>query len=69
LHSQLEPENDTCVIPEVALVVVASGKAVSEPSENEIKLRRPDGDGFAQWDVNSSANNEIPSIIARSRGG
>ena len=66
--SQLEPKNDPSVVPEIALVIVAAGKAVSKPGENEIKLRRPNGDGFAQWDVDSSANDEIPCIVARSQG-
>jgi hypothetical protein len=62
---QLEPENDPSVVPEVALVIITLGKAVSKTSQNKIKLRWPDGDGFAQWNVNSSANNKIPSIVAR----
>jgi hypothetical protein len=67
-RSKLEPENDTSVVPEVALVVIATTKAIAESSQHKIKLCRPNGDGFAQRDVDSSANNEIPSIIARSQG-
>jgi hypothetical protein len=66
---QLEPENDSSVVPEVALVVIATSKAIAEPSQHKIKLCRPNGDGFAQRDVDSSANNEIPSIVAWTRGG
>ena len=64
-NAQLEAKNDASVVPEVALVVIASRKGVAEPSQHEIKLRRPDGDGFAQWDVDASANDEIKSIVAR----
>lgn len=66
--SLLEPENDACVVPEVALVVIAAAKTVSEPGEKKIKFRRPNCDRFAKWDVNSSANDEIPRIVVRSRG-
>jgi hypothetical protein len=65
---QLEPENDSSVVPEVALVVVATTKAIAESSQHKIKLCRPNGDRFGQWDVDSSSNNEIPSIVARSQG-
>ena len=66
--SKLEPKNDSSDVPEIALVIVAAAKTVSEPGENEIKVRRPDGNGFAQWDVDSSTNDEIPCIVTRSRG-
>ena len=62
--SRLEPENDASVVPEVALVGIAGGKVIAEAGEHEIKLRRSDGDGFAQWDVYSSANDEIPGVVA-----
>ena len=42
--SQLEPENDASVVPEVALVVVASRKGIAEAGQHKIKLRWPDGD-------------------------
>lgn len=66
--SQLETENDASVVPEIALVIVAAGKAVPKPGEDVIKFRRPNGDGFAQWDIDSSPNDEIPCIVARSQG-
>ena len=67
--SQLEAKNDASVVPEVALVVIAASKGVAKPSQHEIKLHRSDGNGFAQGDVESSANHEIPRIIAWIRGG
>jgi len=61
--SQLEAENDTCVVPEVALVVIALSKLFqSESEQNQTALA--DGDRLAQGDVDTSANDEIKSIIA-----
>src|SRR5690242_9685122 len=65
--TKLEPEYDACVVAEVALVVIAARKGVAEPSQHEIKLCRPECDGFAQRDVDSSTNDEIKCIVARSR--
>ena len=62
---QLEPENDARVVAEVALVVVAFGKIVAEASQKKVNLRRPNSDGFAQGDVEPSANEEIKGIVAR----
>ena len=66
---QLEAENDTSVVPEVALVVIATRKGAAKPSQHEIKLCRSDGNGFAQGDIDSSTNDEIPRIIAWILGG
>jgi hypothetical protein len=63
--SQLEAENDACVVPEVALVIIATRKGVAEPSQHEINLCRSDGNGFAQGDVDSPTNDEIKSVVAR----
>ena len=63
--SQLEAENDACVVPEVALVVIARGEGAVEAGQHEIKLCRSDGNGFGQRDVDSSTNDEIKSIVAR----
>ena len=63
--SRLEPENDTSVVPEVALVVIPLSEIIAEPGQHIIKLPRPNSDGFAQRDVNSSANDEVKSIVAR----
>ena len=62
--SQLEAKNDASVVPEVTLVVIPARKGVAKPSQHEIKLHRSDGNGFVQGDVESSANHEIPRIIA-----
>lgn len=64
-RSQLEPENDARVVAEVALVVVAASKTVAKASQKKINLRRPNGDRFAQRDVESSTNDEIKGIVAR----
>ena len=45
--SQLEPENDSSVVPEVALVGVASRVRIAKAGQHKIKLRWPNRDGFA----------------------
>lgn len=62
--THLEPEYDAAVVPEVALVVISTSKRIAEARQHKIKFRRPDRDGFAQRDVDSPANDEIPSIVA-----
>ena len=63
-YSHLEPENDAAIVPEVALVVISTSKRIAEACQHKIKFRRPDRDGFAQRDIDSPADDEIPSIVA-----
>ena len=65
----LEPENDSAVVAEVALVLVAMSKAVAEPREHEIKLRGPDGEVLGHRNVDASTDDEIEGIIAWVVGG
>ena len=60
----LEPEYDAGVVAEVALVVVALGKAIAKPRQHKIKLCRPDGDGFCHGNVDPSTYDEIERIVA-----
>ena len=60
---RLEAENDASVVPKVALVGVLP-KGVPESRENIINLRWPDCYRLGQRDVESSANDEIPAIVA-----
>lgn len=62
--TSLEPKNDSAVVPEVALVVVATSECISEASQHKIKLCRPDRDRLGQRHVQSSANDEVPSVVA-----
>ena len=62
--SELKPENDASEVAEVTLVVIAPSIRVSEASQHKIKLSWPNGDRFAQGDVDSSANDEVPGIVA-----
>lgn len=64
-RSELEPENDASVVSEVTLVVITLSKIIAEAGQYIINLRHPNGDGFAQRDVQSSANDEVKSIVAR----
>lgn len=65
----LEPDNDSSPIAEIALVLVAIGKAIAEPRKHKIKLRGPDGDGFGHWNVDASTKGEIERVVAGVRGG
>lgn len=44
--SMLEPEHNSCVIAEIALVIIAATETVPKPSEHKIELGRPDSDRF-----------------------
>jgi len=60
----LEPKYDAGVVAEVALVVVALGKAIAKPRQHKIKLCRPDGDGFCHGNVEPSTYDEIEGVVA-----
>src|SRR5262249_16290533 len=65
-----EPENNTRVVAEIALVLLSLGKGVTEPGEHKIKLRGPDGEVSVHRNVEASPNDKIPGIVARVvRGG
>ena len=63
--SWLEPDHNTAVVAEVTLIVVALSKVVAEPSQYKIKLRRANSEVLSQGNIETSANHEIPGIVAR----
>jgi hypothetical protein len=60
----LEPERDTGLIPEVALIVVATCKAGAESGQHIIKLCGPNGNRFGEGNIDASADYEIKGVVA-----
>ena len=60
----LEPELDTRLIPEVALILVSRGESVAKPGEHVINLRGPEGDGVRQRDIDTAADHEVECVVA-----
>jgi len=60
----LETENDSALVTEVALVVIAFGKVVAESRQHKVKLRWSDGNGVGHGNIDSSADDEVESIVA-----
>jgi len=60
---RLETELHSCLIPQVALVVVPVGKGISEAGEQVIKLSWADCDLRGKRNVDTATNHEVPSII------
>jgi hypothetical protein len=63
-RTRSKAELNARLIPKIALVVIASCEGVSEASQQILELRWPDGDMFAQRDVDASADEEVKRIIA-----
>ncbi len=64
LRGATEPEKQTGLVAEVALVVVALGERVAKAGQQVVKLGWPKGDVFAQWNVDATADDEIKRIVA-----
>jgi len=60
----LEPERHARLVAEVALVIVATRKAVAKAGQQVVKLRRPEGNALGKGNINASANEEIKRIVA-----
>ena len=67
--SFLEPENDAGVISKIALVIVTACKVIAKSGQNKINLRRADSDIFCHRNIDPSADDEVPCIIAGVIGG
>ena len=65
----LEAKNDSGLVTEIALVLVALSKGVPEPCQHIIELCRPDGHGMGHRNVDPSTNDEIERIVAGVIGG
>src|SRR5258706_4950706 len=61
---QLKPKNDSGLVAEVALVVVAACEIIAETSQHIIDLCRSDRNVRTNLNVNSSANDEVKGIVA-----
>jgi hypothetical protein len=64
LQLPLEPETYTGLVSEIALIVVATRKAVTEACQEVINLNRPNGDRFGKRNVKATANDKIKGVIA-----
>jgi hypothetical protein len=60
----LEPERHPRLVAEVALVVVATRKAVAKAGQEIVKLRRPESNALGKGNINASADDEIKRIVA-----
>ena len=66
----LPVEHNAAAVAEVALVLIAPGKVIAEPSQYKIHLRRPDRKVLVHANIETPANGEIEGIVARGmRGG
>ena len=66
----LPVEHNAAAVAEVALVLIAPGKVIAEPSQYKIHLRRPDRKVSVHANIETPANGEIEGIVARGmRGG
>jgi hypothetical protein len=64
LQFPLEPEANTGLVSEIALIVVATRKAVTEPCQKIVKLYRPNGDRFGKRNIKATANDEVKGVVA-----
>ena len=69
LLAQLEPENNPSLVPEIALVVVATCEGIAKTGQQVVKLHWPDGDVFVDRYVDASADDEVKRIVARRLAG
>ncbi len=59
-----ESEDNTAVVAKIALILIALSETIAEAGQHKIKLRRPDRNVSADWDINSATNDEIKSVVA-----
>ena len=62
-------ENNPSLVPEIALVVVATREGVAKTGQQVVKLHWPDGDVFVDRYVDASADDEVKRIVARRLAG
>lgn len=60
----LEPEDETGVITEIALVLITLCKVIAKPGKHIVELCRADGDRSAQRNIQTAPNDEIKRVIA-----
>jgi hypothetical protein len=63
--SSLEPDLNTCLIPEVTLVLISLSESVAKPSEHVVGLHRAEGDGMRERNVDAAAEHEVKCVVAR----
>jgi len=61
----LEPNNDSGLVSEIALILIACRKSVAETCKHEIKLCWSNRDRSRQRDIDASTNDEIERVVAR----
>jgi hypothetical protein len=59
-----ESEDNSAVVAKIALILIALSKIIAEAGQHKIKLRRPDRNVSANWDIKSATNDEIKSVVA-----
>jgi hypothetical protein len=67
--AQLEPDDNSSLVPEVALIVVATREGIAKAGQQVVKLHWSDGDVFVDRYVDASTNDEIKGIVARGLAG
>lgn len=61
---KLEPENNSSLVPEIALVVVATREGIAKTGQQVVNFNWPDGDVFVDRYVDASADDEVKRIVA-----
>src|ERR1700739_133785 len=59
-----ETDNDSGLIAEIALVLVAVRKTVAEARQHKIKLRRPNGKRFGHGNIDPTTDDKVERIVA-----
>ena len=69
LLAQLEPDDHSSLVSEIALVVVASREGIAKTGQQVVNFNWPDGDVFVDRYVDASADDEVERIVARRLAG
>ena len=64
LLAVLKTEYDAGLVTQIALVVVAFCESVAETCERQVQFHRSKRDRVRDWDIDTTANDEIKSIVA-----
>jgi hypothetical protein len=59
-----ESEDNTAVVAKITLILIALSEIIAEAGQHKIKLRGPDRNVSANWDIKSATNDEIKSVVA-----
>ena len=63
-REELEPELNTGLVSEIALILIAFGESITKPGQHIIGLNWSDSPMVRNWNVQATADHEVPCVVA-----